>query len=221
MIIRSWCVGAGMALLILTGCRDHNPLDARIAIDGYRIVGTVMDGLNSPIAGVQIRLYYGMDFVSGSPVPERAYTLQSPPEEVEIRVFDNAGNQVRMLFADTVSAPNIFVSWDKQNDAAVPVPSGVYEVRYISSGTVRHTYTVLVDGNISATTNTEGVFVIPQELLPIGLHPVPVYSGNDSFLGNFAIQNLVRLQATVGSTNYSQWITVDRNRITRVLVRVQ
>lgn len=219
--MRSKIAGVLMALLFLTGCRDLNPLDARIVIDGYRVVGTVMDGLNNPIPGVQIRLSYGMDFVSGSPVPERSYTLQAQTEYVEVRVLDRTGTQVRALYADTVSAPTIYVPWDKLNDAAVPVPSGIYEVRYIVGGTVRHTYTVIVDGNITVTTSTEGVFVLPNEILPVGFYPAPLYSGNDSFLGNFVFQNLVRVQMSVGSTNYSQWIVVERNRITRVLVRVQ
>lgn len=211
----------GLTVALLSGCRDINLLDARETTEGYRIVGTVLDGLDNPIAGLGVRLSYGAEYVSGSPVPQREYILQSPGEFVLVDVYSLKGNHIRSLYAGTPAGTSLFVQWNKRNNAGALVPSGIYFVRYTVNGSPRHSYTVVVDGHVSATTDSNGVFIIPDDFLPVGYYPAPLYSGTDAFLGNHRIQNLAYLEFTVGANTYVYSVVLELNQTKRLLVRVQ
>lgn len=211
----------GLTVALVNGCRDINLLDVREGTEGYRIVGTVLDGLDNPIAGLGIRLFYGTEYVSGSPVPQREYVLQSPGEFVLVDVYNLAGGHVRSLYAGTPVGTSLLVQWNKRNSAGALVPSGIYFVRYTVNGSTRHSYTVVVDGHVSATTDTNGVFIIPDNLLPVGYYPAPLYSGADAFLGNYRIQNLAYLEFTVGANTYVYSVVLELNQTKRLLVRVR
>lgn len=210
-----------LTVVLVSGCRDLNLLDVRETTEGYRIVGTVLDGLDNPITGLGIRLSYGAEYVSGSPVPQREYNLQSPDEFVLVDVYNLKGAHVQSLYAGTPGGTSLLVQWNKRNSAGALVPSGIYFVRYSVNGSTRHSYTVVVDGHISATTDTNGVFTIPDDLLPVGYYPAPLYSGTDAFLGNYRIQNLAFLEFTVDVNTYVYSVVLELNQTKRLLVRVR
>ncbi|MBI4417984.1 MAG: hypothetical protein HY563_04350 [Ignavibacteriales bacterium] len=211
-----------IALLILvTGCRDTDLVEVRRPTEGYQIEGTVLDGLDQPVIGVAIKVSYGMDFVSSSPQPQREYILQSPGEYVVIDVYDLKNRLVRNLAAESPSGPSFYRPWDKRNNSGNLVRSGVYIVRYVVDGAVRHSYPVLVDGHVTATTDANGVFSISDDSLPVGYYPVPLYTGTDAFVGNYRINNVVYLELTIGTTTHRFGIILRMNEVTRLAVRVQ
>ncbi len=54
---------------------------------------------------------------------ERKITFTHLPEKVEIRIFNVAGQQVRLL---EKNAPSQFLNWDLLNESGLPVASGLY-----------------------------------------------------------------------------------------------
>ncbi len=210
-----------MIFLLLLGCRDTSLVDVSGRISGFRIEGTVLDGLEQPVSDVPVALFYILDFLGNSPVPTREYTIETPAESVNIDVYDYENGLVRNLYAGTPVGPTIYVPWDRRRNSGNIVGSGVYFIRVTVGGELRHSYTESVNGNVTARTDFNGVFTIPGVHLPVGFSPAPVYESNGSFTGNYRITDWVRLEFTIGGTIYSRNVILTVNRINRVPVRIK
>lgn len=212
----SWLFVVGSGAL---GCRDAGVETPIIRIDGYRIEGTVVDGLDQPFGNLPIALFYTTEFVDNN-VPEREYTIQAPGEFVNIDVYDADSVLVRNLYAGTPADTTIYFPWDRRRNDATLVGSGIYTVRVTVGGMLRHSYVDVVNGNVTAVTNANGVFTIPDVHLPIGYSPTPFYNASGAFVGNYRIRNQVYLECNVGGITYGYPVHVSEGILTRIAMRV-
>ncbi len=208
-----------LALILLVGCRDAGTETSITTIDGYRIEGVVFDGLDQPFDNLPIALFFTTEFVDNS-VPTREYTIQTPGEFVNIDVYDADSALVRNLYAGTPGDTTIFVPWDRRRNDATLVGSGIYTVRVTVGGMLRHSYVDVVNGNVTAVTNSSGAFIIDDVNLPIGYSPTPFFNASGSFVGNYRIRDQVYLECKVGGVTYGYPIRVSEGVLTRIAMRV-
>ena len=211
-----WTLVIAFLGLVESGCRDPGLDDGTPSIDGYRIEGTILDGLDQPIPGIDIMVYYDTLYVSNSPVPTRPYTLTSTGEYVTIDVYNSEDNVVRNLYAGTPSGPTVYVPWDKRRGDGSLAGSGLYTIRYVSGGQIRHSYDIAIHGHVTAETDSSGNFIVDNVNLPIDYFPAPFYSNSDTFLGNYRILDWVWLEFVVANQLYSLPVQVKEDAITFV-----
>ncbi|MEX1140459.1 MAG: hypothetical protein WEB33_05505 [Bacteroidota bacterium] len=205
--------------LLTFGCRDAGVVNPNSTVEGYRIEGTVRDGLEQPFNNVSIALFYSMDPINNN-APVREYTIETPGEFVNIDVYDADSVLIRNLYAGTPGGPTVFEPWDKlKNDGAL-VGSGVYTVRVTVGGMLRHSYVEVVNGNVTAVTNADGVFAIPGVYLPIGYSPAPVYNSAGAFVGNYRISDRAYLECNVGGVTYGYSVRLVEGFVTRASMRI-
>jgi hypothetical protein len=107
------------------------------------------------------------------------------------------------------------VEWDKKDAFGRLVPSGIYTVEFNLNGVHKASNTVIVDGAVTAVTDSLGHYIIPDQNLPIGFYPVPRYSSYDSeFMGNYSITSLVSLELYL-DTHRGTSFSVTKDQITR------
>ncbi|MBI2620086.1 MAG: hypothetical protein HYW57_08405 [Ignavibacteriales bacterium] len=206
-------------LLVHWSCKREIPLSTDTEpINGFRIEGTVSDGLGRPLAQVQIRLFYEFIFESNTPEPSRSYALRASSESVEVRVVDASNRIIRTVFSGLVTDSVITVLWDGRLADGSEAAGGKYTVQYHAGGSERASYVVLVHGTVSATSDVNGRFIIPQESLPLAQTGIPLYSLTDQFLGLHATGRRVELELKAGTTVKSILVNVEENFLTRVNV---
>lgn len=205
---------AGMIAIAFFGCERQIPVVPvqQAPITGYQIEGTMTDGLKRPLVGVSMRMYYDPTYVGSDSVPNRSYTPQAASEFVLVRVYNSGGLFVKLLFQGTISDTAITVLWDGRDAGGGPAPSGLYSVRYSVGSVVRASYPFIVDGNVTAVTDTAGFYTIGNINLPIG-SIVPYYNGT-TFLGWYRIDPSVFLEVQAPSLSRTYHIALDVNVIT-------
>ena len=162
-------------------------------------------------------MHYDYEYVDANPPESRVFQVTDPNVTVRIKVFDRSNRLRRLLYEGQVSPGPLSVQWDLKDSFGVPVPSGIYTVQFTVGAEVKQSYTVTVSGAVTARTDSLGSFAIMNENLPIGFYPVPLYSSDrTSFLGNYRIVPYVTVEATVQSIKRSAYISLARDRVTRV-----
>jgi hypothetical protein len=212
-------IGGVLCLILMSlSCRDFGAGPLTRPITGFRIEGTVLDGLGQPLDNIPVSLFYSLEFLSSTPAPLREYTIETPGESVTVNVHDDEGAIVRNLYAGVPSGPTLSVIWDQRRNNGVLVGSGLYFVRVTVDGELRHSYAELVNGRITATTDINGIFAIPDVNLPVGFSPAPLFSGS-SFTGNYRVLNWVYLEFDIAGIIYTYSVPLETDRISRLLVR--
>jgi len=210
-----------MFFLIVFGCRDTSLVNVYGTVEGFRIEGTVLDGLEQPISGVPISLFFALDFIGNTPVPVREYTLQTPSEFVGIDVYNYENGLVRNLYAGAPGGTTIYIPWDHRKNNGALAGSGVYTVRVTVGGEMRHSYVEVVNGEVTAQTDANGVFVIPSVHLPVDFFPAPTYNSQGAFTGNYRILTWVYLEFNIGGIVYSYSVPLVAGRVSRLSVRIE
>lgn len=179
----------------MVSCERPMPTDTTKRIDGYRIEGKVTDRFKRPVASVEVRLVYYFNFVDTEPPPSRGIVVVQNSTLVTVRVFSLADQPLWTLFQRNVAAGDFEYLWDGKDGLGNIVPSGIYKVKYIvGSADTANTYTLAITGGKVATSNSEGVYQIDQERLPVGFAPVPLYLDNGTFDANYQVDSRVRLE---------------------------
>jgi len=210
-----------MFSLIVYGCRDTSLVNGNGPVEGFRIEGTVLDGLEQPISNVPISLFFALDFIGNTPVPVREYTLQAPGEFVSIDVYDYENGFVRNLYAGAPGGPSIYVPWDYRRNNGALAGSGVYTAKVTVGAEIRHSYVEVVNGEVTAQTDANGVFVIPSVHLPVGFSPAPSYNSQGAFTGNYRILTWVYLEFDIGGIVYSYSVPLVAGHVSRLPVRIE
>lgn len=205
------------AVCILSGCEREIPVDTSgREVDGYLIEGSVTNRFGTPLAHVDVKVDYDLILIDQNDPAPRYYEITASSEFVTVVVQEERGATVRTLAANVFQRGRIEFSWDKRIPGGEIAPSGVYHVRYLVGGRVRHSYPVLVLNSVTARTNSEGSFVIPDARLPIGYEPIPLYgTGSSFFYGNHRIGSRVFLGFVAGGRTRTLSVHPIKNRATR------
>jgi len=211
----------GVLLVVLlggvSGCQRELPFQAspEQPIVGYQIEGYVTDHLGVPLKGVRVGVWFDYAFVDMLQPPSTTFFVDDSTKNVLVRVFDRNQKVRAILFEGYASPGALDVGWDKRDGNGNLVPSGVYTVDFSLNGVHKASYNVIVDGAVTAVTDTLGYYVIPDENLPIGFYPVPQYSPYDSqFIGNYSITSSITLELYL-DIHRGASVSVTKDLITR------
>jgi len=213
----SWTlVPPALCLLLMEACeREIPPAAEPVTTTGYQIQGFVLDRLGNPVRGLPIALYYDYELVDTGPPPSKIFRASDPSAIVRVTVFDSGNRPLLTLFQGRPPEEgDLEIDWDKKDAFGNPVPSGAYTVEYIVGGQTKMSYPVVVSGNVVATTDTSGHYIIPDQYLPVDFYPVPLYSADSSrYLGNYQITPYMVLEFRLQPSRYAS-VLLTKDQIT-------
>ena len=154
---------------LLFSCRDIQPFQTTSSIQGYQLDGTVTSPNGIPLDSVVVRLFYNYDVVSDTPIDTQKVIVTDPNKIVDVAVYTPDYAFVRQLFLIYLprgSVPHFL--WDGRDLHGAIAPSGEYLVRYAIDSVIFKYSIVVVGGNVSATTDPLGHFVLTGDRLPVG-----------------------------------------------------
>ena len=157
------------ACLWFISCREIQPFQPVSAIQGYRLDGIVTSANGIPLAGVQLILYYNYDYYSTTPVDTQKVIVGPATRVVDVAIYTPSHILVRQLFYGYhAPGPLLPISWDGKDAKGVSVPSGEYLMRFALDNVVIKYTTLIIDGDVTAVTDSTGRFSIGQDNLPVG-----------------------------------------------------
>jgi hypothetical protein len=217
--VRASLLGGLLVVLLggVSGCQRELPYQPspEQPIFGYQIEGYVTDHLGVPLRGVRVGLWYDYELVDTLQPPSIVFVVDDPAKNVEVRVLDRSQKLIAILIEGPSPLGPLNVNWDKKDAFGRLVPSGVYTVEFTLNGVRRASYTVVVDGAVTAVTDSLGHYTIPNQNLPIGFYPVPRYSSYDSqFMGNYSVTSLITLELYL-DIHRGTSVSVTKDQITR------
>lgn len=200
-------------------CGREIPLESQppTAVNGYRIEGTMSDGLGRPLMDLPVRLFYDPAFSNTDSIPDPGYAGTN--EFVRVSVYDSDANPVRQLFSGVVQETTIVITWDHLDDGGNAVGSGLYNVEFVVGSQIRKSYDVIVDGNVTAYTDSLGHYVIREKNLPVGA-TVPYYNGGN-FLGWYRLDPSVYLEFDTQSGPRTYHVGLDKDVVTEFSAVIQ
>jgi hypothetical protein len=196
-------------------CERPLPTETAKRIVGYRIEGQVTDHFKRTLPEVEVRMFYYFEYANSSTPPHRGIHVSQNLALVTVQLYSANNQLLGILFQQNVPVGDFEYLWTGRNGSGDLVASGVYYVKYIlgSADTV-NTYVVGVSGGRVATTDADGKYQIPQERLPIGFAPVPVYFDDGSFDANYRIGSRVRLEFLWQGYTFPFLFDVEMNAVT-------
>jgi len=207
---------AVLAVLGTFGCERELPYEPphEQPIVGYRLEGYVTDRLGVPLRGVRVGLWYDYEFLDNVVPPVTRFVVDDTTKLVNVQVLDRNRRVRAVLYEGRAPLGELDVKWDQRDNLKVTAPSGVYTVEFSVNGVVKASYSVVVDGAVTATTDSLGHYVIPDENLPVGYLPVPRYGSQSRFVGNYRITATVALELYL-DIRRGTTLSVTKNQITR------
>ncbi len=218
-MVRGFPLCTMLVLLLggVVGCERDLPYvaPAEKPIVGYQVEGYITDHLGVPLKGVRVGLWYDYEFVDTLHLPSPSFYVDDSAKTARVQVFSRSQTVVAVLFAGHSPVGTMDFEWDKHDGLGNLAPSGVYTVEFSMNNVSRASYTVVVDGAITAVTDSLGHYVIPDENLPVGFYPVPRFSSVDSyFFGNYRITPSIGLELYL-DVHRGVSLTVDKDQVTR------
>jgi hypothetical protein len=216
-----------MALMVLTviaaaGCERDLPFESTVdqPIAGYRVEGYVTDRLGVPVKNVRIALWYDFDSIDDTTPPSRGLFVDDAAKSVTLRVLDIRNRVVRVLFSGRAPVGELDYPWNNTDSAGKQVPSGVYKMEFRLGGVLRNSYIIIVNGAVSAVTDSLGHYVIPDDNLPVDFSPAPLYSSDGKrFVGNYQITPYIVLDFNLDFLRRTT-LTLKKDEITRFDLRI-
>lgn len=204
-------------LLLITSCREIILVDEVEKISGYQINGSVTNQSGTPLANVNVRLYYDEKRISYSPADTVIAVVTDTNRIATVQVFSVSDILVRTLFSGKMRLGVVpRYSWDGRNDKGIEVASGYYLIRYKFDTVVVKESPVVIDGKLTAQTDSSGRFVIRNENLPVG-KTYDKYIQN-TFQGEYLIGSSVILELISGSSVKTGRVNIKKDVITKVNV---
>lgn len=220
--IPKWLALVGLVGFVgLIGCERDLPFTVPppVPINGYQVEGYVTDRLGIPVKNLPIALWYEFDYVDGNP-PNRIFYVDNSNATCLVRVLDIQKNVLRVLYQGRAPLGVLDVSWDQKDSLGQLVPTGIYTVDFREAGVPKNSYTTIVNGNITAVTDSLGHYTIPNDRLPVGFYPAPLYSNDDTnFLGNFQVSSYIVVEFYL-TAHRSTSVTLTPDQVTRLDFRI-
>lgn len=216
-----WCT-IGMFAVLLSSCREIQPLDSRSAIQGYQLEGTVTSSNGIPVDGVDVRLYYSYQYISATRVDTQIVRVTDPTRPVGVSVYSSNFNFVRELFLGYMPVGVVpRWPWDGNDQNGNPVPSGKYLVRYSVDTAIVKFSPVIVEGHITVKSDAAGEFILNSRFLPIG-ERFDLYDQFEQFAGAYQVLPRIHLTLRKGNVHATyRDIPLTRNTITRNVFTIQ
>jgi hypothetical protein len=211
---------AGVAGVI--GCERDLPymVSADQPISGYQVDGYVTDKLGIPIKGLKIALWYDLDYIDSDSVPSRKFLVDDTAKIVRVVVFDQQNRLRRVLFQGRTELGLLDFGFDLRDSAGVLLPTGIYTISFSMGGVTKGSYTQVINGAVTAVTDSLGHYTIPKEALPVGFYPAPIYAANGiTFTGNFQVSSFIILEFYL-PVHRSTSVTLTKDQITRFDYRI-
>ena len=199
------------------GCERDTQLLSVDTTSGYKVQGSVTDRIGNPVVGVNVSVWYDYDLVDRNPAPSKDFAVTDSTKTVSVVVRDRADQVIRTIFSGTLPAGNHIYDWDMRAANGSDPPASTYAVHYLVDGVSQKSYSVTVSGTIVSLTDVQGQYTIPDDNLPIGFYPVPLYSFDKSiYYGNHRIVPSVRLAFTTSARSKEVVVTVARDVVKKV-----
>lgn len=211
-----------LTVIVATGCERELPFESSVSqpIVGYRVEGYVTDRLGVPVKNVRITLWYDFDPIDDNSPPSRILFVDDPNKSVALRVLDIRDRVIKVLYNGKAPVGELDYAWNKTDSTGKQVPSGVYKMEFRLGGVVRNTYTMIVNGAVSAVTDSLGHYVIPDDNLPVDFSPAPLYSSDgERFVGNYQITPYIVLDFNLDFLRRTS-LTLKKDEITRFDLRI-
>jgi hypothetical protein len=188
-----------------------------VPADGYQIEGTIVDRFGAPMVGVEIYPYYDLVYASSDTAPPRECQITDSATTVTVRVLSSEDSVIRDLGTGVYGPGYLLVEWDRKDDTGGDAPSGIYRVCYVVGGAISASYPVLVEGTLTARSDSTGSFTLWDRHLPIGFSPVPLYSQDSSvFYGTYRVAGTVILDLITPSKIHTIGVRPTRDLVTIV-----
>jgi hypothetical protein len=156
----------GILSLVLSSCRDIEPVNSVAAVTGYQFAGLLTTPDGAPVQGASVRVYFYYDTHTG-PIDTIAVVVTDTTKAVDVSVYTVSYRFVRTLFFGyRHSGPVPRFIWNGLDEKAAQMPSGKYYIGYQVGDSLVKFSPVLLDGEISATTDGLGQFRLTN--LPVG-----------------------------------------------------
>lgn len=205
------------SIVFYLGCERDTQLLSVDTTTGYKVQGTVTDRIGNPVVGVNVSVWYDYDLVDRNPAPSKDFTVTDSTKTVSVIVRNRADQVIRTIFSGTLPPGNYTFDWDMKNANGNDPPASMYTVHYLVDGVSQKSYSVTVSGTIVALTDVQGQYTIPDDNLPIGFYPVPIYSFDKSiYYGNHRIVSSVRLAFVTAARTREVVVSVSKDVVKKI-----
>jgi hypothetical protein len=199
-----------LLLVMLLGCERELPYEtpAEKPITGYQLEGYVTDRLGVPLRGVRVGVWYDYEFVDTLHTSIPSFFVDDSSKVARVQVLSRNKRIVDVLFDGRSNVGYLDYEWDKRDATGNFAPSGVYTVDFSMNGLSRQSYSVVVDGAVTAVTDSLGHYLISDENLPVGFYPVQRTNGS------YRITPLIGLELYV-DVHRGTSLTLVKDQVTR------
>jgi hypothetical protein len=208
---------AGCCIFVGLSCREIQPFGGSVTpIRGYQLDGEVTTSTGVPVEGVDVRLYFNYQYVSDTPVDTQTVYVRDPSRPVDIAVYTRDFLFVKQLYLGYKPAgPLPRWTWDGFDAAGKPVPGGKYFIRYVVDTVIVKYSPVIVDGHVTATSATGGMFSIGSSNLPIG-DSFDLFDQYNTYAGTYEVVPAIDISLRKGNASASYTgIQLNTNQITK------
>jgi len=112
-----------------------------VAHDDHGVMGSYISDPFTILAGVtgveqDLPVRFGLEMAGSNPTRGTARLEMALPRasDVEVRIYDVRGRQVRDLASGAFNAGRHLLRWDGQNQVGTPIGAGIYFVRMTVNG---------------------------------------------------------------------------------------
>lgn len=204
-------------IVFCSGCERDTQLFSVDTTTGYKVQGRVTDRIGNPVVGVNVSVLYDYELVDRNPAPSKDFTVTDSTKTLSVVVKNRADQVIRTIFSGTLPPGNHTYDWDMKDANGNDPPASTYAVHYLVDGVSQKSYSVTVSGTIVALTDVQGQYTIPDDNLPIGYYPVPIYSFDKSiYYGNHRIVSTVRLAFVTTTRTREVVVNVSKDVVKKV-----
>lgn len=210
-----------LAILFLftaISCREIIPFDDGDIITGYQINGLVSNASGTPLADVRVYLSYEYVKISNTPIDTISLIVVKDSSLVSIDALSENKNVLRNLFIGwrrTGLIPRYTWNGGVANNQFVP--SGYYFIRYSVDSEIKKEVPIIVERTKTASTDSNGIFIIPKEYLPVN-KVIDRYDIADRYFGTYSVAEGVFLELYHGNIYRRGRVELKKDVITRVSI---
>lgn len=205
---------SSLFFVAIISCREIQPLESDIKIQGYRLKGKVTSVNGVPIDSAVVILSYTYTRAQTTPLDTIQFSIPDSLIVLHVGVYTPDYKYVRKLFYG-IPNPGVLQRffWNELDDSARVVPSGKYLINYEYGDSIIKTVPWLAEGNESAYTNKLGEFELYNQNFPIG-EVFDFFNSRNEYEGTFRVLPEIKLKITKGNLTSSNFITLQKDRLT-------